>query len=203
MSELPREIAVTHNQIARPLNQSELTRSTNAALSTLAVQPKTALMSLVQMSFQLATTAKNWLLFNTTSAAAHTNADVSEASVLNSVIVHAQKVMKDSLSTVTTAVQLPDVFHVKVQPSSLVQLSQSSTSAQPPSQHHHIQTSLILGLQLHHHQRLFHQQNATQSASTTRVNKSTTVPAGHQLHAHTVNATLTVMFNARRPNALQ
>merc|ERR1719394_1756870 len=81
------------------------------------------------MSFQLATTAKNWLLFNTTSAAAHTNADVSEASVLNSVIVHAQKVMKDSLSTVTTAVQLPDVFHVKVQPSSLVQLSQSSTSA--------------------------------------------------------------------------
>ena len=202
MSELPREIAVTHNQIARPLNQSELTRSTNAALSTLAVQPKTALVSLVQIPFQLAITAKNWLLFNTTSAAAHTNADVSEASVLNSVIVHAQKVMKDSLSTVTTAVQLPDVFHVKVQPTSLVQHHQSSTSAQPPSQHHHIQP-LILGLQLQHHQRLFHQQNATQSASTTRVKKFTMVPAGHQLHAHTVNATLTVMFNARRPNALQ
>ena len=139
MSELPREIAVTHNQIAQPLNQSELTRSTNAALSTLAVQPTTAKVSLVQIPFQLAITAKNWLLFNTTSAAAHTNADVSEASVLNSVIVHAQKVMKDSLSTVTTAVQLPDVFHVKVQLSSLVQHHQFHMSAQPPSQHHHIQ----------------------------------------------------------------
>jgi len=201
MLELPREIAVTHNQIAQPLNQSELTRSTNAALSTLAAQPRNAKVSLVQIPFQLAITAKNWLLFNTTSAAAHTNADVSEASVLNSVIVHAQKVMKDSLSTVTTAVQLPDVFHVKVQPSSLVQHHQSSTSAQPPSQHHHIQN--ILGLQLNTQPRLFHQQNATQSASTTRVNKFTMVPAGHQLHAHTVNATLTVMFNARRPNALQ
>ena len=202
MSELPRETAVTQSQHAQPLNHLSLTRSTNAALSTLAAQPLNAKVSLVQIPFQLAITAKNWLLFNTTSAAAHTNADVSEASVLNSVIVHAQKVLKDSLSTVTNAVQLPDVFHVKVQQSSLVQHHQSSMSAQPPSQHHHIQKP-ILGLQLFQSPRLFHQQNATQSASTTRVKKSSTVPAGHQLHAHTVNATLTVMFNARRPNALQ
>lgn len=202
MSELPRETAVTQSQHAQPLNHLSLTRSTNAALSTLAAQPLNAKVSLVQIPFQLAITAKNWLLFNTTSAAAHTNADVSEASVLNSVIVHAQKVSKDSLSTVTNAVQLPDVFHVKVQPSSLVQHHQSLMSTQPPSQSHHKQ-KLILGLQLNGAPRLFHQLNATQSASTTRVNKFTMVPAGHQLHAHTVNATLTVMFNARRPNALQ
>ena len=201
MSELPRETVVMNNQLAQLPKSSENTSKTNAALSTHAAT-KNALMSLAQTLSHHVTTVKNWPPFNTTSVAAHTNADVSEASVLNSVIVHAQKVMKDSLSTVTTAVQLPDVFHVKVQPSSLVQQSQSSTSAQPPSQHHHIQP-LILGLQLQHHQRLFHQQNATQSASTTRVKKFTMVPAGHQLHAHTVNATLTVMFNARRPNVLQ
>jgi hypothetical protein len=201
MSELPRETVVTHNQTAQPLKSSSPTSKTNAALSTHAAHNKNAKVSLVQILFQLATTVKNWLLFNTTSAAAHTNADVSEASVLNSVIVHAQKVTKDLLSMVPTAVQLPDVFHVKVQQSSLVQHHQSPTSAQPPSHNHH--TQHILGLQLNGQPRLFHQLNATQFASTTRVNKFTMVPAGHQLHAHTVNATLTVMFNARRPNVLQ
>ena len=65
--------------------------------------------------FQLALTAKNSLPFNTTNAATDTNADVSEARVLNSVIVNVKKVMKDSLSTVTNAVQVPDVFYVKME----------------------------------------------------------------------------------------
>ena len=202
MSELPRETVVTHNQLAQPLKSSENTRSMNVALSTHAAI-KNALMSSVQIPSQLATTVKNWLPFNTTSAAAHTNADVSEASVLNSVIAHAQKVMKDLLSTVKTAVQLPDASHVKVQPSSLVPQAlhtlQHHGSAQQLS-HNHQHTH---GLLLHTQPRLFHQLNVIQSVSTTRVNKFTTVPAGHQLHAHTVNATLTVMSNARRPNVLQ
>ena len=201
MSELPRETVVMNNQLAQLPKSSENTSKTNAALSTHAAT-KNALMSLAQTLSHHVTTVKNWPPFNTTSVAAHTNADVSEASVSNLVIVHAQKVTKDLSSMVMIAVQLPDASHVKVQPSSLVPQAhtphQHHTSSQPLSQ-----LQLILGLLLLMKPRLFHHQNAIQFASTTRVKKFTTVPAGHQLHAHTVNATLTVMFNARRPNALQ
>jgi hypothetical protein len=169
--------------------------STIAALHTTAAT-KDAPRSLVTKPFQNVTIVKNWLPHTTMNAVALTHASASQASVLNSELLHVQKVMNELSVTPMLAVQLLDALLV------IQQLS-------PPllRQQHHTLLSLQViqpPRPLHQHIPLLlssHHQSATQSASTTRVKKFTMAIAGHQKSAHTVNAMLTVRSNARRQNA--
>lgn len=197
MSEPPRESAVTFHQYAL---ESKLLRNTSlmsVAHHTLAKIQLVPRLS-VQMRSHHAITVKNWLPYHTTNAAALTSASASETSVLKLALAHVQKAMSELSPTPMHAVQSLDVSQLILPPQRQLDIPlQLHTSIQQ-----HLQLS-ILQLQqlplLSH----FHNIVATQSASTTRVKKFTTALAGHQKNAHTVNATLTVMSNARRLNALQ
>jgi hypothetical protein len=195
--EPPSETADTRSQLAVSTKSWSLMLSTIAALHTTAAT-KDAPRSLVTKPFQNVTIVKNWLPHTTMNAVALTHASASQASVLNSELLHVQKVMNESSVTPMLVVQLLDALLVIQQPS-------------PPllrQQHHTLLSLQVIQPRpprpLHQHIPLLlssHHQNATQSASTTRVKKFTMAIAGHQKSAHTVNAMLTVRFNARRQNA--
>lgn len=196
ISEPPSETADTKSQLAVSTRSWSPMLSTIAALHTTAAT-KDAPRSPVTKPFQNVTIVKNWLPHTMMNAVALTHASASQASVLNSELLHVQKVMNESSVTPMLAVQLLDALLV------IQQLS-------PPllrQQHHtlpRLSLTLIQPPRLHQLQPLLlssHHQSATQSASTTRVKKFTMAIAGHQKSAHTVNAMLTVRSNARRQNA--